>query len=64
VVNLRNGQIWGFPTFTQDPYPVNAVNRTPPTCHPFLLAKFALADPDKEPATSVGRAVSSCLTAI
>jgi hypothetical protein len=60
LVDLRNRKIWGFSTFTEDPYPVNAVHRTPPTSHPFLLAKFALADTDKEPATSVGRALSSC----
>jgi len=46
VLDLRNGKIWAFPTFTQDPHPVNAVNSTPPTSHPFLLGKFALADTD------------------
>jgi hypothetical protein len=47
VVDLRNGKVWGFPTTTQDPYPSNAMSSTPPTSHPFLLAKFAFADTDK-----------------
>jgi hypothetical protein len=47
VVDLRNGKVWGFPTMTQDPYPTNAMSNTPPTSHPFLLAKFAFNDTDK-----------------
>jgi hypothetical protein len=47
VIDLRNGKVWGFPTFTQDPYPVNAASSTPPTTHPFLLGKFAVGDTDK-----------------
>jgi hypothetical protein len=47
VVDLRNGNIWGFPTMTQDPYPSAAAQTTPQTAHPFLLGKFALADMDK-----------------
>jgi hypothetical protein len=47
VVDLRNGNIWGFPTLTQDPYPAAGTNTTPPTSHPFLLGKFALADIEK-----------------
>jgi hypothetical protein len=45
-IDLRNGNIWGFPTLTQDPYPPPGTNRTPPTSRPFLLGKFALADTD------------------
>ena len=41
VVDMRNGNVWGFPTTTADTYPVNTVGTTPPTSHPFLLAKFA-----------------------
>jgi hypothetical protein len=44
VIDMRNGNVWGFPTFTQDPYPVSATSSNPPTSHPFLLAKFAFAD--------------------
>jgi hypothetical protein len=47
VVDLRNGNIWGFPTLTQDPYPTAGANTTPPTSHPFLLGKFALAETEK-----------------
>lgn len=48
VVDLRNGNIWGFPTLSQNPYPGAAATRMPPpTSHPFLLGKFALADMDK-----------------
>jgi hypothetical protein len=47
VVDLRNGNVWGFPTMTQDPYPSSGAQTTPQTSHPFLLGKFALADMDK-----------------
>lgn len=47
VVDLRNGKVWGFPTLTQDPYPVDQINSGPPTSRPFLLAKYAFADTDK-----------------
>lgn len=47
VVDLRNGKVWGFPTLTQDPYPVDQINSLPPTSRPFLLAKYAFADTDK-----------------
>jgi hypothetical protein len=47
VVDMRTGKIWGFPTLTQDPYPVSATTTTPPTSHPFYLGKFALSDMDK-----------------
>jgi hypothetical protein len=48
VVDLRNGKVWGFPTLTSDsPYPIDQVNSTPPTSHPFLLGKYAFGDTDK-----------------
>lgn len=47
AVDMRNGKIWGFPTFTQDPYPSNPTASSPPTSHPFLLGKFALSEVDK-----------------
>lgn len=47
VVDLRNGKVWGFPTLTQDPYPVDQINSGPPTSRPFLLAKYAFSDTDK-----------------
>jgi hypothetical protein len=47
VVDLRTGKIWGFPTTTQDPYPITNTTTTPPTSHPFYLGKFAFGDMDK-----------------
>jgi hypothetical protein len=47
MVDLRNGNIWGFPTFTQDPYPAAGANTKPQVSHPFLLGSFALADTEK-----------------
>ena len=47
VIDLRNGKVWGFPNLTQDPYPVDVMNSTPPTSRPFLLAKYAFSDTDK-----------------
>ncbi len=47
VVDLRNGNIWGFPTMTQDPYPTAGANTKPVTSHPFLLGRYALADMEK-----------------
>ncbi len=40
VVDLRNGNIWGFPTLNQEPYPVDAMSTKVPTSQPFLLGKF------------------------
>ena len=47
MVDLRNGNIWGFPTLSQDPYPNAGADTKAPTSHPFLLGKFALADTDR-----------------
>jgi len=44
VVDMRDGNVWGFPTTTGDTYPVNTVGTTPPTSHPFLLGKFAFGE--------------------
>ena len=47
VVDLRTGNVWGFPTPTGDPYPFNPTSTKPETSHPFLLGRFALEDMDK-----------------
>ena len=47
VIDLRNGNVWGFPTLGPDPYPSSGLQTTPQTSHPFLLGKFALSDMDK-----------------
>lgn len=47
VIDLRNGNIWGFPTLSQDPYPASGATSGPPTSHGFLLGRFAFSDMDK-----------------
>lgn len=47
VVDMRNGNVWGFPTYTQDPYPAAGAKSGTPVSHPFLLAKFAFGDMEK-----------------
>jgi hypothetical protein len=45
AIDLRNGNVRGFPGFTQDTF--GAFDKTLPTSHPMLLGKLALADMDK-----------------
>jgi hypothetical protein len=47
VVDLRNGNVWGFPTLQQDPYPSSGTSAKVQTSHPFLLGTYALADMDR-----------------
>jgi hypothetical protein len=47
VVDMRTGKVWGFPTYSPDTYPVNAVDSKPRTSHPFALGRFAFDDTDK-----------------
>jgi hypothetical protein len=47
VVDLRNGNVWGFPTLQQDPYPSSGSSGKPQTSRPFLLGTYALADIDR-----------------
>jgi len=47
MIDLRNGNVWGFPTLQQDPYPATGTKTTPQVSHPFLLGKFAIADVDR-----------------
>jgi len=43
VVDLRNGNVWGFPTYDRRfPYPTNPVRTTSVTAQPFQLGRFAL----------------------
>ena len=44
IVDLQAGQVWGFPTLTAAPYPVDISSTKPPVSRPFLLGKFAFAD--------------------
>ncbi len=44
VVDLNTGSIWGFPTLTGQPYPVDISSTKPPLSHPMFLGTFALGD--------------------
>jgi len=44
VVDMRTGDIWGFPTLTQSPYPVDSATTTPPKSHPIYLGKFLFSE--------------------
>ena len=43
MVDLRNGDIWGFPTPASVPYPVDVTRNDPPTSTPMYLGKFDLS---------------------
>ncbi len=43
VVNLNTGEIWGFPTITGGPYPIDGGKSTPPVSKPMYLGKFDFA---------------------
>jgi hypothetical protein len=48
VVDLRNGNIWGYPTQSRDPYPTNTNGSTKlPVSRPFLLGRYEFKDMDK-----------------
>jgi hypothetical protein len=40
VINLDTGGVWGFPTTTESPYPVDRTKTTPPTSVPIYLGKL------------------------
>ena len=44
VIDMRSGDIWGFPTLTQGPYPVDTAKTTPPKSYPMYLGKFMFSD--------------------
>ena len=43
VVDLRTGNIWGFPTLEGVPYPVNRMKSEPPVSEPMYLGRFDLS---------------------
>jgi|SRR5271165_775529 len=47
AVDLRTGRIYGFPTYGQQPYPVDITTTKPITSRPIVLGRFALEDTDK-----------------
>ena len=44
AVDMRNGDIWGFPTTVQGPYPVDNAKSVPPKSHPMYLGKFMFSE--------------------
>jgi len=44
VIDMRSGNVWGFPTLSDAPYPVSTLTSTPPVSHPFLLGRFAFGE--------------------
>lgn len=47
VVDLRSGKIFGFPTYGQQPYPIDITTTKPITSKPIVLGRFALEDTDR-----------------
>src|SRR5690242_15576481 len=41
VIDMRNGNVWGFPTLTSAPYPVDVTKPQAPVSYPMYLGKFA-----------------------
>ena len=44
AVDMRTGDIWGFPTTVQAPYPVDNAKTVPPKSHPMYLGKFMFSE--------------------
>ena len=40
VVDMNTGNVWGFPTLTNAPYPVDTTRTTPPVSRPIYLGKY------------------------
>lgn len=49
VVDMRNGNVWGFPTGSRMPYPIK-LGSEGPVSHPTFLGKFDFAALDKKAA--------------
>ena len=43
VVDMKSGDVWGFPTLSSDPYPVDVTKTVPPTSKPIYLGKYDFA---------------------
>ena len=42
-IDMRNGDVWGFPTLSGAPYPVDTTRTVPPVSSPIYLGRFDLA---------------------
>ena len=43
MVDMKSGDVWGFPTLSSDPYPVDVTKPAPPTSKPIYLGKYDFA---------------------
>jgi hypothetical protein len=44
MINLRNGDVWGFPTmYAGAPYPVDPLNNKPAVANPIYLGRFDIS---------------------
>ena len=43
VVDMKTGDVWGFPTLSTDPYPIDITKPEPPTSKPIYLGKYDFA---------------------
>jgi hypothetical protein len=44
MIDMRTGDIWGFPTLVEGPYPVDNTKSAPPKSHPVYLGNFVLSE--------------------
>jgi hypothetical protein len=44
MIDLETGDVWGFPTYNDLPYPVDFINSAPPVTKGIYLGKFDLAN--------------------
>jgi len=44
VIDMRSGDIWGFPTLAQSPYPIDTAQPKPPKSSPMYLGKFMFSE--------------------
>ncbi len=47
MIDMRTGDIWGFPTLVEGPYPVDVAKAEPPKSHPIYLGKFVLSEANR-----------------
>lgn len=44
MIDMRTGDIWGFPTLVESPYPVDSTKAEAPKSRPMYLGKFVLSE--------------------
>jgi hypothetical protein len=47
TVNLRTGNVWGFPTGGPDPYPMSLMDSKPQVSHAIPLGRFSIGEVGK-----------------